>query len=67
VQQFQVALVKNERIHLRLKGTRLKPESEARLRRLLKDFLGPTPVEISWVERIPLTPQGKLVQVVREE
>ncbi len=67
VQQFQVALVKGERVHLRLKGTGFKAESEARLRRLLMEFLGPTPVEISWVEKIPLTPQGKLVQVVREE
>jgi hypothetical protein len=33
---------------------------------LLAHFLGATPVDLQWVKSIPLTKEGKLVQVYRE-
>jgi phenylacetate-CoA ligase len=67
VHQFQVALKKGEEIELRLKGKGFAPLREAQMRVLLRNFLGPLPVRIQWMEKIPLTAQGKLVQVVRED
>jgi phenylacetate-CoA ligase len=66
VEQFQVALLGDQQVHLRLKGTPFTPQRENECRQSLKNLLGPTPVTISWLEKIPLTQQGKLVQVVRE-
>jgi phenylacetate-CoA ligase len=66
VEQFQVALAKNQEIKLRLKGTPFGPDRESHLRDVLKGFLGQIPVTISWMNRIPLSPQGKLLQVVSE-
>jgi hypothetical protein len=37
------------------------------LRGILLSFLGSVPIELVWVQSIPLTPHGKLVQVVREQ
>ena len=66
VEQFQVALIGDRRVELRLRGSGLDQERESRLRDVVRRFLGEGDVRISWVDRIPLTPQGKLVQVVRE-
>lgn len=66
VEQFQVALVSDQHIHLRLKGNPFTPQRDQECRHTLKNLLGQTPVAISWLEKIPLTQQGKLVQVVRE-
>lgn len=66
VQQFQVALLKQREIELRFKGERFSPAREAELRRVLSGFAPEVPVTISWLEQIPLTRQGKLVQVVEE-
>lgn len=65
VRQFQVAIRSNYSILLRLKGTAWTPSREAHARQLLQNLLG-VPVEVLWVEQIPRTRQGKLVQVVRE-
>lgn len=66
VQQFQVLVKKNGSLEISLKGDRLSAERDASLRNLLRQFLEETPVEFRWVEQIPLTSQGKLIQVVRE-
>lgn len=66
VSHFQVALVNDREIHLRLVGAPFTPERELELRRALRCLLEQTPVTISWVDRIPLSPQGKLIQVVHE-
>ena len=66
VSQFQVVLQGERKVHFRLKGTPFSPEREKQLRRILGKLLSGVPVTISWVEKIPLTPQGKLIQVVRE-
>jgi phenylacetate-CoA ligase len=66
IEQFQVALLGDQQVQLRLKGTPFTPQRENECRQTLKNLLGQTPVDISWLDKIPLTQQGKLVQVVRE-
>lgn len=65
IEQFQI-VVSDRGIDLRLKGTPLQGPRERELRQRLAIRLGSLPVSIGWVDRIPLTAQGKLVQVVRE-
>ncbi len=67
IHQFQVALKQGQEIELRLKGEGFAPRREGQIRGTLANFLGPLPVRIHWMEKIPLTEQGKLVQVVRED
>jgi phenylacetate-CoA ligase len=66
VRQFQVILKRDRTLEILLSGAGFSPESEARVRSVLAGFLGEIPVRLAWVDTIPLTPQGKLVQVVRE-
>lgn len=66
IRQFQVVLRRDGSIDLRLKGNALAPERDQRLRETLAHFLGSIPFRFCWVDQIPLTAQGKLVQVVRE-
>jgi phenylacetate-CoA ligase len=67
VQQFQVTLTREGGLRLLLKGEGFAAGREERVRGTLRGFLGELPVSISWVDKIPLTAQGKLVQVVREK
>jgi phenylacetate-CoA ligase len=69
VQRFQI-VVRNPdssglRILLQGKGFS-SPSREEQCRRALEGLLGEIPQEFVWVQRIPLTSQGKLLQVVRE-
>ena len=66
VEQFQVILRKDGRLRILLRGNGFSEEREATVRDLLGHFLGDTPVDLEWVERIPLTKEGKLVQAYRE-
>jgi len=66
VAQFQVILRKDRRLRILLRGDGFSPEREAAVRALLAHFLGELPVNLEWVEKIPLTREGKLVQVYRE-
>jgi phenylacetate-CoA ligase len=66
VAQFQVVLKAAGDIDLRLKGRRFSSERDMQLRGTLLNFLGPVRVGVNWMDSIPLTPQGKLLQVVRE-
>jgi phenylacetate-CoA ligase len=66
VRQFQVRLAGDGTVRCLLRGAGFSPEREGELRAVLQNFLGPAPVEFSWVERIPLTSQGKLIQVMQE-
>lgn len=67
VRQFQVVVRGATSFRLLLKGTGFTPEREAHLRGILQNFLGNFRLEdIRWVEEIPRTSQGKLIQVVRE-
>ena len=66
IEQFQVALRGDRSLELRFKGRPMAAGREEQLRRVLGGFLGDLPVRVRWVERIPLTPQGKHVQVVTE-
>ena len=65
VKQFQVAVRGGKELYIRLRGTPFSADREASVLRLVQDFTG-MPASIAWVDRIPLTPQGKLVQVVHE-
>jgi phenylacetate-coenzyme A ligase PaaK-like adenylate-forming protein len=66
VQQFQVVVRTERGIRLLLKGDGFTSSRERELRDILLRFLGDLPVQIEWVDRIPLTSQGKRIQVVRE-
>lgn len=66
VAQFQVILRKDGRLRILLRGNGFSKEREGTVRGLLAHFLGDTPVDLEWVERIPLTKEGKLVQAYRE-
>ncbi|MGB8061900.1 MAG: hypothetical protein WCF26_08400 [Candidatus Sulfotelmatobacter sp.] len=66
VAQFQVILRKDGRLRILLRGNGFSEEREATVRGLLAHFLGDTPVDLEWVERIPRTKEGKLVQAYRE-
>jgi phenylacetate-CoA ligase len=67
VRQFQVVLHENGSLQLLLKGEKMTPDKESQLLTTVGKFLGDLPVRIDWVERIPLTSQGKLLQVVSEK
>ena len=66
VRQFQVRIQSDGRLVLLLKGEGFSRERNDNFRMVLKGFLGNLRMEISWVETIPLTTQGKLVQVIRD-
>ncbi len=66
VEQFQVALLSSQTVELRLKGSAFSEEREAHLRSILGGLLNGVPVTICWKDKIPLTREGKLMQVVRE-
>jgi len=65
VVQFQVVIVAESRLELLLQGAGMSPQRSADLTARLRNFLGNTPFAIRWVDSIPRTARGKLVQVVR--
>jgi phenylacetate-CoA ligase len=65
VKQFQVVLEPNGSVRVLLCGPGFPPGVEQHLRNILSDFLGDVRVELQWVDRIPLTRQGKRVHVIR--
>jgi len=67
VRRFQVILRKDGSIKILLEGDGFPPDREAACRSILQRFLGDLPIVISWVERVSLTREGKLMQVVREQ
>jgi phenylacetate-CoA ligase len=66
VAQFQVILRRDRSLQVLLRGKGFPEEREAAVRGLLAHFLGDTVVHLQWVENIPLTKEGKLVQAYRE-
>jgi phenylacetate-CoA ligase len=66
VAQFQVILRKDRTLQILLRGEGFSQERDAAVRGLLAHFLGDMQVHLQWVERIPLTKEGKLVQAYRE-
>jgi acyl-coenzyme A synthetase/AMP-(fatty) acid ligase len=65
VRQFQVVVDPDENLCFLLKGEGFASERESELRRAIANLLKGRSVRITWVDQIPLTAQGKLVQVVR--
>jgi phenylacetate-CoA ligase len=66
VAQFQVIARKDRSLQILLRGEGFSPQRETAVRGLLAHFLGDTHVHLAWVDRIPLTKEGKLVQAYRE-
>jgi len=66
VAQFQVILRKDCTLQILLRGEGFSPERDTVIRGLLAHFLGDIRVQFEWVERIPLTKEGKLIQAYRE-
>jgi phenylacetate-CoA ligase len=66
VAQFQVILRRDRTIRILLRGNGFSQEREVVVRELLTHFLGDIPVHFEWVEHVPLTKEGKLVQVYQE-
>jgi phenylacetate-CoA ligase len=66
VQQFQIVIKNDGSLLFLLKGDGFSADREVELRNILQNFLGNLPLQLDWVNSIPLTRQGKLVQVIRE-
>jgi phenylacetate-CoA ligase len=66
VKQFQVTLRADDSVQLMLKGVGFSAEREQYLRTVLNNFIGPVKIDLRWVDVIPRTPQGKLLQVINE-
>jgi phenylacetate-CoA ligase len=67
VRQFQVVLAADGNLAVLLKGNGFAPERETHLLGTLRSMVGDDiAVSMRWVEEIPRTAQGKLIQVVRE-
>jgi phenylacetate-CoA ligase len=67
VRQFQVTLRSAGTLDILLCGTRFSSERDEQVRTILRNFLGPVPVQFNWTDAIPRSAQGKLIQVVREK
>lgn len=66
IKQFQVALIGDHRIQLRLKGSGFDRDREGQLLAVVKKLVNQNDVTVTWLDCIPLTPQGKRVQVIHE-
>jgi phenylacetate-CoA ligase len=68
VDQFQVIVrgPNSRELQILLKGRGFSADREAECRRALDRLLGDIPKQIIWVQQIPRTAQGKLLQVVHE-
>lgn len=66
IRQFQIVIKNDGSLLFLLKGAGFSVDREAQMRNTLQGFLGNLRLQFSWVDSIPITPQGKLVQVVRE-
>ena len=67
IYQFQVVVPRSQPgIQLRFVGAGMSDERTAQLHQVLNRFTAGIPISITWMEQIPLTRQGKLMQVVHE-
>jgi phenylacetate-CoA ligase len=67
VRQFQVTLRSAGTLDVLLCGAGFSNEREQQVRTVLRNFLGRVPVHLMWVDEIPRSAQGKLIQVIREK
>lgn len=66
IEQFQVTLRLDDTLRLQFRGRGFSPSREAEMRRALAGLLDGVTYRIEWVETIPLTSRGKLLQVINE-
>lgn len=67
IQQFQVTLRVNDTVQLYFRGAGFSPAREREIRQALGHLLDGVSYDMAWVERIPLTSRGKLLQVINEK
>ena len=67
IEQFQVTLRQDDHLVLCFRGVGQAVEREQALRQSLSHLLDGVPYELRWVDRIPLTGRGKLLQVINEK
>jgi len=67
VRQFQVVYKTGGEIWIHLLGQGMPQPREAALRGKIAHLLPASPVSLLWTAEIPRSPQGKLVQVIRED
>ena len=66
IYQFQVVVRPDRSLKLLLQGAGFSADREAQISRTLENSLGPKQAQICWAPQIPLTKQGKRIQVVHE-
>ena len=66
VRQFQVIIKPAGDLKILLVGRGFSDTRESQLRATLSRVFSTTPFQFVWTDQIPLTSQGKLIQVVRE-
>lgn len=67
IEQFQVTLRADDTLLICFRGRGQGPDREQQLRQALSHLLNDVRYELRWVDRIPLTSRGKLLQVVNEK
>jgi phenylacetate-CoA ligase len=67
VDQFQVVIESESSLRFLLVGRAFTSVQEQEFRQTVERLVGSLTVTVEWVPQIPLTPQGKLVQVVRRK
>lgn len=67
IHQFQVTLRTDDTIRLNFRGAGFTPDREKEIRQALSHLLEGVVYEMAWVEAIPLTSRGKLLQVINEK
>lgn len=67
IHQFQVILRADDTLRLSFRGLGFTPAREQAIQQALSHLLDGVVYEIAWVDKIPLTSRGKLLQVVNEK
>lgn len=67
IQQFQVTLRANDTLQLHFRGSGFSAAREQEIRQALGHLLEGVVYDMAWVDRIPLTSRGKLLQVINEK
>ena len=67
IHQFQVTLRRDNTLRFQFRGAGFSPAREQELSQTLSHLLDGVVYNIAWVDRIPLTSRGKLLQVINEK
>ncbi len=67
VEQFQVVIKRQSELQLRMKGHPFSHERAQDVVGTIHRLFGNVPVQMTWTDQIPRSPQGKLEQVIHEK